>query len=73
LADTVIDIKHENGYGLVFESFEVHEAVQAVIRGIELYKNSRKYSTIRRKIMNLDFSWNKAAKNYVEMYKTLNN
>ena len=71
LADTVVDIQHEDGYGLVFENFELQEAVDAVFRAIELYKKDKKLSMVRRKIMNLDFSWSKAAENYVEMYKSL--
>ncbi|MEX0944191.1 MAG: glycogen synthase [Balneolaceae bacterium] len=73
LADTVIDISAKNGYGLVFDKFDLEEAVQAVIRGVELYKNQRNFNEIRRKVMNLDFSWNKAAEKYVELYKTMIN
>ncbi len=72
LADTVVDIQRENGYGLVFENFDMKEAVNTVVRAIELYQNDRKFSSVRRRIMNLDFSWNKAAEKYVDMYETLN-
>ncbi len=72
LADTVIDIREKNGYGLVFENFKVPEAVHAVERGVELFKNKNVFNKTRRHIMGLDFSWTKAAKNYVNLYTSMN-
>lgn len=71
LADTVIDIDHKEGYGIVFENFSLNEAVGAISKAIGLYNKERKFNTIRRKIMSIDFSWITAAKNYVKMYQSL--
>lgn len=73
LADTVIDISKEDGYGLVFNNFNLQEALTTVERGVELYHKKRLFDNIRRKIMSLDFSWDKAAKNYIEMYQSMKN
>lgn len=71
LADTVIDIEVKDGYGIVFENFDLNEAVQSIIKAVELYHKERKFSAVRRKIMSIDFSWIKAAENYVQMYKSM--
>ena len=71
LADTVIDIREEDGYGLVFEKFELSEAVNTVKRGVELFNKKRIFASTRKKIMSLDFSWSRAAKNYINMYETM--
>jgi starch synthase len=71
LADTVKDIGEENGYGLVFENFSLVEAVEAVKRGVALYSEDRSFSSVRRYILKLDYSWKQAAQNYIEMYKHL--
>lgn len=71
LADTVIDISNKDGYGIVFDNFDLNEAVQSIIKAVTLFNKERKFSAVRRKIMSLDFSWIKAAENYVQMYKSM--
>ena len=71
LADTVKDISKQNGYGIVFENFNLDEAAEAIRRAVELFNQEKDFNTIRRRIMQLDFSWEKAAKNYVKMYKSM--
>ena len=38
---------------------------------LALYKDPEKWERLVKRIMNIDFSWNVSAKNYVEMYKNL--
>jgi starch synthase len=72
LADTVIDVdEEEDGYGFVFEDFKLQEAAEAVERAVELFAKKRLFASKRRHIMNLDFSWTKAAENYISMYKSM--
>ncbi|MDX1641773.1 MAG: glycogen synthase [Balneolaceae bacterium] len=71
LADTVIDVKEEDGYGFVFNDFKLQEAVEAVERAVELYSKKRLFDSKRKYVMNLDFSWTKAATNYISMYKSM--
>ena len=72
LADTVIDIdEKEDGYGFVFEDFKLQEAVEAVERAVELFSKKRLFASKRRYVMNLDFSWTKAAENYISMYQSM--
>ncbi|PWN07618.1 glycogen synthase [Rhodohalobacter mucosus] len=71
LADTVTDLNEENGYGLVFDDFDVEQAFNTVKRGVEFFQEKQFFNSIRRYIMGLDFSWEKAAENYTDLYEEL--
>lgn len=71
LADTVIDMDDSGGYGITFNKLEADELVNAVGRGLEVYKDQSKMSDLRKKMMSLDFSWDRSAKEYIELYKNL--
>ncbi len=71
LKDTVVDIGTSDGYGITFNDFTLHAAQDAVQRAIDLFQDGRKMAGIRKRIMNLDFSWNASAKEYINMYKQL--
>ena len=71
LRDTVIDIDEENGYGICFDEFNLLEAEYAINRAIDLYSNKTKHAEALSKVMKLDFSWNRSAKEYITLYKDL--
>ncbi|WP_234571948.1 glycogen synthase [Rhodohalobacter sp. 614A] len=71
LADTVKDVQEEDGYGFVFGEFNLQEAFEAVERAVEIFNKKRLFDNKRRHVMNLDFSWKKAAQNYISMYKSM--
>lgn len=72
LKDTVIDFGAENGYGITFTNTLVEEAVHAVWRGIQLYQNTAHLQLLRKRMMALDFSWDKSAQEYINLYESLN-
>lgn len=71
LKDTVVDIGNADGYGITFNDFTLQAASGAVQRAVDLFGDRRKMVGIRKRIMNLDFSWNASAKEYIKMYKEL--
>jgi starch synthase len=71
LKDTVKDLDHEDGYGIRFDEFALHEAEYAVKRALELYGQPSKMAAVISEIMKLDFSWEKSAKQYLELYHQL--
>lgn len=71
LADTVIDVQNEDGYGFVFDDFKLQEAIEAVKRAVDMFTKKSLFDKKRKQIMNLDFSWTKAAQNYISMYKSM--
>jgi starch synthase len=71
LKDTVKDYGEPGGYGVTFSYAEVGEITNAVYRAVELYEDLEKMSEIRKQIMELDFSWDKSAQQYIEVYEEL--
>lgn len=73
LKDTVIDVNDENGYGITFSGLNVTEIVKSMSRAVEVYKDKKQLAVLRKKMMNLNFSWDRSAKEYIDLYKSLTN
>ena len=71
LRDTVIDVSQEDGYGFVFYDFDVASIENAIKRALEYYSKEKDWSIITRKAMSLDFSWDKSAQKYIDLYNQL--
>jgi len=71
LKDTVIDISEENGFGICHDTVTVSEIINAIDRGVELFKNEKKYKKIRKQIMSINHSWDASAKEYINLYQSL--
>jgi starch synthase len=71
LKDTVIDFGNDNGYGITFNNNSIDEACHAVRRAITLYQNTPHLQLLRKRMMALDFSWDKSAKEYINLYESL--
>ncbi len=71
LKDSIIDIEEMNGYGIRFDNCEISDIVTAIERAINLYKNKKELTKIRKLMMELDFSWNRSAQQYIKLYKAL--
>jgi starch synthase len=68
LADTVKDGKT----GFVFSSYSPEEFFNTLIKAIQTYKNEpEKWGKMVENAMSEDWSWNRAAKKYCELYKSL--
>ena len=73
LRDTVPDIGEADGQGrgLRFDHFNLDDAHNAIWRSFELYHNSARLNEVRHRAMAVDFSWEKAADNYLTIYNQL--
>jgi len=73
LADTVFEFNPENnqGTGFCFEKFDSNEFYKAVEKSLEIYKNKEKWQKLIKNAMSKDFSWDKSAKKYIELYNQL--
>ena len=71
LKDTVIDFGDEGGYGIRFLQASVVDITDAVSRAVELYPDASKVQSIRKRMMALDFSWDRSAKEYINLYESL--
>lgn len=71
LRDTVIDFGDEGGYGIKFNHASVDDACHSINRAISLHQNMPHLQLLRKRMMALDYSWNKSAKEYINLYESL--
>ncbi len=69
LKDTVIDYEDPGGYGICYNNTSVGDITQAVWRATELYHQKESVKQIRRRMMQLDFSWESSVLQYIEVYQ----
>ncbi len=70
LADSVVDYipTESTGTGFSFTTDSPMSFLTAVVRALETYKNPDAWKKIVKRAMEQDFSWDKAAKKYLELY-----
>lgn len=70
LADIVSDFDPENstGNGFTFHTYNKLSLFGAVIRAIQIYRNEKLWSSLIKRVMKEDVSWEKAAKQYMDLY-----
>jgi starch synthase len=71
LKDTVIDFGDEGGYGIRYNHASIADIRGAVGRALALYENTKHLQTLQKTMMALDFSWDRSAAEYIELYKSL--
>ena len=71
LKDTVIDYGEPGGYGVTFNNAAVGDITQAIFRSVELFEDVKKMKSVRTTMMELNFSWNRSAQEYIDLYKSL--
>lgn len=70
LADTVVEASADGskGNGFLFEAAEPSELLAAVRRALALYRRRAAWGALQRRAMQSDWSWERAARCYVELY-----
>lgn len=71
LRDTVIDHGDRQGYGIRFDHATVGDMTHGIWRAVELYQQPEKIQTIRKRIMQLDFSWENSVGQYLDLYSNI--
>jgi starch synthase len=71
LKDTVKDYGEPGGYGVTFNYASVGDITEAIYRGVQLYNDKERFREVRKTMMELDFSWTRSAKEYIDLYKSL--
>jgi len=59
------------GNGFTFANYNAHEMKDALGRAVDLFKDKEKWSALTKKVMEVDFSWNTSAKEYLKLYSEL--
>ncbi|HDT12139.1 MAG TPA: glycosyltransferase [Candidatus Marinimicrobia bacterium] len=70
LADTIIDSSGLQT-GFLFESYNCRSFLRTLDRAYSLFLQKDEWTEIQKNGMNMDFSWEKAARNYLNMYQSL--
>ncbi|MCM8797399.1 MAG: glycogen synthase, partial [Candidatus Omnitrophica bacterium] len=68
LADTV-----DKANGFVFEDYSKQELVKTIKKAVSAFKNEDKWLRLIRKAMQCNFSWEEAARKYLELYEKAKN
>ena len=72
LSDTVEDYRKPDGNGFLFQRYDEKELYKAIMKAISVFKkDSKKWYTLIRNGMTLDFSWKVSAKKYIALYKKM--
>jgi starch synthase len=69
LKDTVVDFGDVGGYGIRFNNASVDDILLSLHRATELYKDKQMLEQVRKRLVGLNFSWDKVVKIYLEIYK----
>ena len=72
LKDTVppVDESGKGGLGFTFESYNADDFYGALVRCLDLYNNERSsFQALQRTCMEQDFSWDKPAQKYMELFR----
>ncbi|MFZ5988283.1 MAG: glycogen synthase GlgA [Bacillota bacterium] len=74
LAETVIDIDEDkkNGNGFSYKDFSSKDMIKTINRALKFYSQKPKeWEELVKRAMSIDFSWDKSAEKYSELYKKL--
>ena len=73
LMDTIqeFDLKTGRGNGLVFDQYEVRNLLEAVDRALALFYRKGEWATSTKKVMVANFSWDRSACAYLDLYQKL--
>lgn len=71
LEDTIIDYTKEpdKGTGFKFYKYSEDEMLDAIKRALNIYNTQDAWRSLVKRCMNEDFSWQRSAKEYLELYK----
>jgi len=68
LADTVKDVSEQEGNGFVFSDYSADAMLRAIKRADGSFRHRDAWQKLIRRNMTQDFSWNKSAARYEEIY-----
>lgn len=75
LKDTVKPFNEfsKEGNGFSFTNYDAFEMLSAIKRAVKLYRNKHIWSKLMKNAVETDYSWEKPAKEYLELYRRMLN
>jgi starch synthase len=71
LQDTVVDMGDTDGFGIRFNHASVEDIGYSIGRGIAVYEDKKQMESMRRRMMQIDHSWESAVEEYLSVYKSI--
>ncbi|MBE6773444.1 MAG: glycogen synthase GlgA [Clostridia bacterium] len=71
LRDSISDSGDGQGNGFTFKTYNAHDMLGAIRRGLDAYANKDYWDSLVIRAMECDCSWGKSANEYIKMYKEL--
>ena len=71
LRDSISDSGDGQGNGFTFKTYNAHDMLGAIRRGLDAYANKEYWDSLVIRAMECDCSWGKSANEYIKMYKEL--
>ncbi len=71
LRDSISDSGDGQGNGFTFKTYNAHDMLGAIRRGLEAYADTTHWDELVIRAMECDCSWGKSANEYIKMYKEL--
>ena len=71
LKDTVTDMGDFDGWGIRFTHPTVGDVMHAVGRAFEVYKDKTHFNWMRRRMMQIDNSWENSVQQYMHLYESM--
>lgn len=71
LKDSIRDVGNPNGNGFTFKTYNAHDMLGAIQRAEGLYGNKKLWKEAMTGAMECDFSWDKSAGDYINMYERI--
>jgi len=71
LSDTVVDCnsRADRGTGFLFGEYSAPALLNCIRRALKVFSNKAKWQRLMKAGMNVDFSWEHSAKEYVKLYQ----
>jgi starch synthase len=67
------DLDAESGTGFVFAAYDPQALLGAIDQGLSVFRNKSAWTALQRRAMAMDFSWDRSAKQYSDLYRQLVN
>jgi len=68
LKDTVEPYQDGEGSGFTFKEYNAHKMLNAIEAAADLASNPKELESLQKNIMKRDFSWDKSAEKYLDLY-----
>ncbi|TDO28276.1 glycogen synthase [Sediminibacterium goheungense] len=71
LQDTVVDMGDPDGFGIRFNHASADDITYSINRAVSVYQDSMQMEKMRKKMMEIDHSWESTVDEYTNVYKSL--